>query len=637
MKRCNSIPITTRAPKPSGRATGLRVLAALLGILLLASPVMGQPVDPAPEPQNTAVLDADDSVTNSTAEVAVMEPETKAVGKNEHVSGEVIKQGEDVVIEEGQVVKKVVVLGGNADIRGKVKEEVVVVGGNIKISGAVKQNVVAVLGSINLAPGASVQGDVVSVGGTIKKSPDATVSGSLVQPFPWCIPVFRVPGLEKLQPVLEWGREGVLKLRILPPRIAWCWWLFLGFLALYLLASLVLRRPVMACVAELEGRPASTFLTGLLVMILLPMVLGLLAISIVGWVVIPLLLLIGVLAAVLGKTAMLVCMGRFFGRITRQNWALLPPVAALFGGLVFLLLYLVPVLGAVVFLLTGIWAIGVGTLTLFSSSRSESRLRKPPVPPTVFVPVAPAPTSPAAAGFQPQPKTGADPSAILRSQPGLQPAVSTSVLAPDVAPNPGVPPVVPSLSPVLPPTPLMGRASPPADPIQSALQQTPPVIPPASAATPFQAPTPGPVGTVEAAGMTDADALPRAGFGSRVVAGLVDFPLVIVLDRMLVFLTHRFADGPFLFLLVALAYFAGMWVWKGTTVGGIVMNLRVVRLDGQPVSFAVALVRALGGAFSVILFFLGFLWAAWDRERQGWHDMIAGTVVVVAPRRTPLI
>jgi uncharacterized RDD family membrane protein YckC len=28
---------------------------------------------------------------------------------------------------------------------------------------------------------------------------------------------------------------------------------------------------------------------------------------------------------------------------------------------------------------------------------------------------------------------------------------------------------------------------------------------------------------------------------------------------------------------------------------------------------------------------LGFLWIAFDRRKQGWHDKIAGTVVVRAP------
>jgi uncharacterized RDD family membrane protein YckC len=88
---------------------------------------------------------------------------------------------------------------------------------------------------------------------------------------------------------------------------------------------------------------------------------------------------------------------------------------------------------------------------------------------------------------------------------------------------------------------------------------------------------------------------------------------------------------------VALAYFAGMWAWKGTTVGGIVLNVKVARLDGQPVTFLVALVRGLGAAFSILVFLLGFLWIAWDRDKQGWHDKIAGTVVVRVPRGQSLV
>jgi uncharacterized RDD family membrane protein YckC len=89
--------------------------------------------------------------------------------------------------------------------------------------------------------------------------------------------------------------------------------------------------------------------------------------------------------------------------------------------------------------------------------------------------------------------------------------------------------------------------------------------------------------------------------------------------------------------LIALAYFTGMWAWKGTTIGGIVIGLKVVRVDGDPVTFAVALVRALAAAFSIVVLFLGFLWIAWDAERQGWHDKIAGTVVLKLPRGTPLV
>jgi uncharacterized RDD family membrane protein YckC len=112
-------------------------------------------------------------------------------------------------------------------------------------------------------------------------------------------------------------------------------------------------------------------------------------------------------------------------------------------------------------------------------------------------------------------------------------------------------------------------------------------------------------------------------------AGFLDILLVSILGSIV----HHQPLG----FLIALAYFTGMWAWKGTTIGGIVLGLKVARMDGQPVTFAVALVRALAAAFSIVVLFLGFLWIAWDAEKQGWHDKIAGTVVLKLPRGTPLV
>ncbi len=67
------------------------------------------------------------------------------------------------------------------------------------------------------------------------------------------------------------------------------------------------------------------------------------------------------------------------------------------------------------------------------------------------------------------------------------------------------------------------------------------------------------------------------------------------------------------------------------------LGLKVVRADGQPVTFAVALVRGLAAAFSIAVLFLGILWIAWDAEKQGWHDRIAGTLVIRLPKGTPLL
>jgi len=127
----------------------------------------------------------------------------------------------------------------------------------------------------------------------------------------------------------------------------------------------------------------------------------------------------------------------------------------------------------------------------------------------------------------------------------------------------------------------------------------------------------------------EAFAYPRAGFWERMGAAFLDVVIVGILGAVV--------GGPPLGFLVTLAYFAGMWAWKGTTVGGVVLGLKVVRLDGRPVTFAVALVRGLAAALSVIVMFLGFLWIAWDPDKQGWHDRIAGTVVVRLPRGTSLV
>lgn len=129
--------------------------------------------------------------------------------------------------------------------------------------------------------------------------------------------------------------------------------------------------------------------------------------------------------------------------------------------------------------------------------------------------------------------------------------------------------------------------------------------------------------------MSDVFSFPRASFWERIGAGFLDFVLIGIVSSF-------FHSMPFTMVL-AVVYFTAMWTWKGTSIGGIVLGLKVVRLDAQAVSFPVALVRALAGGFSIMVLFLGILWIAWDREKQGWHDRIAGTVVLRLPRGTPLL
>ncbi len=80
-----------------------------------------------------------------------------------------------------------------------------------------------------------------------------------------------------------------------------------------------------------------------------------------------------------------------------------------------------------------------------------------------------------------------------------------------------------------------------------------------------------------------------------------------------------------------------MWAMKGTTIGGIICGLKVVRLDDRKVDWIVAVVRGLGGFLSLAVAGLGFLWVAFDDQKQSWHDKIAGTTIVRVPRGMALL
>lgn len=129
---------------------------------------------------------------------------------------------------------------------------------------------------------------------------------------------------------------------------------------------------------------------------------------------------------------------------------------------------------------------------------------------------------------------------------------------------------------------------------------------------------PGP--TLDARGLAEAQ---YPTLGRRLGALLVDWlPLLMIGEQIP-------DDGPSMLRgLGGIAYFAVMLAWRGTTLGGMVAGLRVVRLDGRPMDRPTAVVRALAAILSVLSGGLGWLWGSWDARRQTWHDRIAGTVVV---------
>ena len=81
--------------------------------------------------------------------------------------------------------------------------------------------------------------------------------------------------------------------------------------------------------------------------------------------------------------------------------------------------------------------------------------------------------------------------------------------------------------------------------------------------------------------------------------------------------------------LMGLIYYVGFWGWRGQTPGMMPFNLRIVRADdGQSIDYVRAFLRYIGLIISFLVIFIGVIWVAFDGRKQGWHDKIAGTLVV---------
>jgi uncharacterized RDD family membrane protein YckC len=129
-----------------------------------------------------------------------------------------------------------------------------------------------------------------------------------------------------------------------------------------------------------------------------------------------------------------------------------------------------------------------------------------------------------------------------------------------------------------------------------------------------------------------------AGFCQRAGAFLIDWLIVVVISVPVVVLA--FGAGYFslepatrawdlVTMLVLGAAVIGFWRTCGATPGKLAMNIRIVDAKtGELPSTGRLVVRLACYFVSAAVLYLGFFWIAIDRRKQGWHDKIAGTVVI---------
>lgn len=137
-----------------------------------------------------------------------------------------------------------------------------------------------------------------------------------------------------------------------------------------------------------------------------------------------------------------------------------------------------------------------------------------------------------------------------------------------------------------------------------------------------------------------------AGFWIRTAAVLIDTlvllliicPLLIAFYGLDYFNPSRtsMVAGPADALLswgLPIVFTIAFWLYKQATPGKMAVAIKVVDArTGQAMSFGQTLGRYAGYVISTIPLGLGFIWAAFDPRKQGWHDKLAGTVVVRVSR-----
>lgn len=126
----------------------------------------------------------------------------------------------------------------------------------------------------------------------------------------------------------------------------------------------------------------------------------------------------------------------------------------------------------------------------------------------------------------------------------------------------------------------------------------------------------------------------KAGFWIRTFAYIIDAIGIGIVSGIIASILG--AGGPTgttsngLSFLFGLAYFVYFWSAQGggQTLGMRVLNLKVIRTDGSALTMTQGLIRYLGLFVSFLCLLIGVIWVAFDADKQGWHDKIAGTYVI---------
>ena len=131
-----------------------------------------------------------------------------------------------------------------------------------------------------------------------------------------------------------------------------------------------------------------------------------------------------------------------------------------------------------------------------------------------------------------------------------------------------------------------------------------------------------------------------AGFWIRTAAALIDSVLIMIIVMPLLSMIYGSAywtGGSFFYgfwdlmlnyILPAVVIIV-FWIYKSATPGKMMLGLKIADAEsGEAASTGQLIGRYFAYYVSTIPLLLGLIWVGIDKRKQGWHDKLAGTIVV---------
>lgn len=114
---------------------------------------------------------------------------------------------------------------------------------------------------------------------------------------------------------------------------------------------------------------------------------------------------------------------------------------------------------------------------------------------------------------------------------------------------------------------------------------------------------------------------------------IANFLLIIVMGNEL---AATVSTNPLIYIYylgVSLLFFGWFWIHGGQTLGMRVWRVKIISETEKPLSWSQAAIRLGVAILSWVCVGAGFIWALFNNENRGWHDMASKSRLIVIPKK----